>query len=126
MSQYRVLLVDDEEELVFTIVERLELRDIDAKCVTRASEAIKLLDNEEFDVVVSDVKMPEMDGIELMKRIKEKNPSTQVIMVTGHTCQDNYKRGRKEGAFDYLAKPIKIEKLIKKIEEAVIASKGAK
>ena len=117
MDQLSVLLVDDEGELIFTVVERLLLRDIDAKGVTSSHEALECIKEEEFDVVVLDVKMPGMDGLELLKRVKEIRPNTQVILVTGRGSEQDFKDGIEAGAYDYLVKPVKLETLIEKMHE---------
>lgn len=124
MSRFKVLLIDDEEELVFTLVERLKLRDIDAKALTSGSDALEIIDKEGFDVVVADVKMPKMGGLECLKKIKAKNPNLPVILLTGHGSQEDQQNGWDLGAFDYLMKPITIDVLIEKMQRAVDMSKG--
>ena len=119
MDRLRVLLVDDEEELVATITERLMLRGIEADGVTTGTDALKLARDKEFDVVVLDVKMPEMDGLKVMKKMKQLRPNTQVILLTGRGSEKESQMGLKEGAFDYLMMPVDIEHLIEKMKEAV-------
>ena len=118
MSDFRVLLVDDEEELVSTVAERLELRGIEAEACTSGTAALQLLEQQEFDVVVVDVKMPGMDGLELLRRIKTIRPKSQVILLTGRGSGKESQRGLAEGAFDYLIKPINIDDLIEKMKQA--------
>ena len=119
MENIRVLLVDDEEELSLVLAERLVIRGFDAEGVTSSDEALKRINEKDFDVMVVDVKMPGIDGIELMKIIKQKKPNSQVILFTGHGSVKEGEDGINEGAFDYLIKPVKLEDLIKKIKEAI-------
>jgi len=118
MRSLRVLLVDDEEELVSTVAERLELRGIEAEALTTGTAALERLAEQNFDVVVVDVKMPGMDGLELLRRIKTMQPGTQVILLTGRGSGKESERGLEEGAFDYLIKPINIDDLIIKMKQA--------
>ncbi|HEB85187.1 MAG TPA: response regulator, partial [Bacteroidetes bacterium] len=97
MKQYRVLLIDDEEELVSTLVERLELRGIEAEAVTRGQAALDLLEKKRFDVVVADLKMPGMSGLEVMRTIRETYPDTKVLMITGHGAEDDETAEVREG-----------------------------
>ena len=122
MDKISVLLVDDEEELVFTLAERLVYRGYDAEGVLSGAEAITRADERHFDVIVIDVKMPGMNGIEVMKKIKEKHPDTRVMLITGHGSIKEGEDGVAEGAVDYLQKPVKLENLIEKIRLAVGAS----
>jgi len=118
MGSLRVLLVDDEEELVSTVAERLELRGIDAEALTTGAAALQRLAEQKFDVVGVDVKMPGMDGLELLRRIKTMQPETQVILLTGRGSGTESRRGLEEGAFDYLIKPINLDDLIIKMRLA--------
>jgi two-component system, OmpR family, response regulator len=118
MNPIRVLLVDDEEDLSLVLAERLEMRGFEATGVISSEEALKLLEQRAFDVIVLDVKMPGIGGIELMRMIRKAHPETQVILFTGHGSHKEGEQGIGEGAFDYLIKPIKIEDLILRIEKA--------
>ncbi|MFO7816518.1 MAG: response regulator [Thermodesulfobacteriota bacterium] len=116
----RVLLVDDEKELVTTLVERLELRDIEADWAISAEQALEKAPNQ-FDIAVLDVKMPGISGLELKKRIENIVPDMRFIFMTGHGSQEDFERGSAEGEF-YLVKPVSIELLVKKINEASAAA----
>lgn len=118
MENFSVLLVDDEEDFLNTIIKRLSKRGIDAKGATRGEEALALLAEEPRDVVVLDVKMPGMSGLEVLKYIKTKWPTTEVIMLTGHASVDAAMEGMDCGAFDYLMKPADLEDLLYKLEDA--------
>ncbi|HNS96570.1 MAG TPA: response regulator [Polyangiaceae bacterium] len=118
MDGMRVLLVDDEEELVETIAERLELRGIVAETVTNGEEALQRVLEKPFDVVLLDVKMPGLGGMEVLKLIRMQRPNTQVILITGHASVENGDRRLLEGAFDFIVKPVDIEVLVDKMKEA--------
>ena len=114
----RILLVDDEEELVSTLAERLSLRGIDADWVTSCEDALEKFETEKYDLTVLDVKIPRISGIELGKRLKEKDPTMKFIFMTGHGSDDDFKAGSAEaGAEYYLVKPINIELLIEKMSK---------
>lgn len=114
----RVLLVDDEEELLGSLSRALERRGMRVSTATNGGGALELLEEQAFDVVVLDVKMPGIGGIELLPRIKEVRPAVEVILFTGHPSVDTVTDGLREGAFDYLSKPQDIEKLVAKILKA--------
>lgn len=118
MEPYRVLLVDDEVKLIDTLLKRMKMRRVDVEGVNRGADALTLLDRKKFDVVVLDVKMPQMDGIETLREIKKRYPIIEVIMLTGHANVEVAVQGMELGAFDYLLKPIKIDQLLYKIQDA--------
>jgi len=113
MASVRILIVDDEDELVSALVERLKLRGFQAEGVTTGAEALTRLADTPFDVVLLDVKMPELGGLEVIKRIKEERPNLEVILLTGHSSAQDAEKGKMLGAFDYLMKPVKIDDLIR-------------
>lgn len=116
----KVLLVDDEEELVATLAERLEMRGIAARFATSAETALALLETETFDVAVLDVKLPKIDGLALKKRMQARQPTMRFLFVTGHGSHRDFESGASEvGADYYLAKPLKIDHLIAKLNEAL-------
>ncbi len=119
MEHFRVLIVDDEEELIETLVERLDIRDIAAVGVHSGRKAIETLESETFDVVILDVKLPGENGVEIMKNIKKIKPNLPVILLTGHMSKEVSDEGLKAGAIDYIIKPINIDKLIEKMKEAI-------
>lgn len=118
METFRVLLVDDEVELVEKLVKRMQMRRVDVEGVYSGPDALELMDRKAFDVVVLDVKMPKMDGIETLREIKKRYPIIEVIMLTGHANVEVAIEGMELGAFDYLLKPIKIDQLLYKIQDA--------
>ncbi len=114
-----VMLVDDEIPFVETMTKRLEKRNLMILQAFDGEEALEKLDkNRNLDVIILDVKMPGMDGLETLNAIKNAHPLMEVIMLTGHATVESAIDGMKMGAFDYLMKPCDIEQLIAKVEEA--------
>ena len=113
-----VLLVDDEKDFVESLAERLQLRDFNVATALNGDEAIKLVEENDFDVIVLDVKMPGKDGVETLKEIKNIEQLSQVIMLTGHATVKTAIEGMKSGAFDYLMKPTDTDELIEMINDA--------
>ena len=111
MSKLRILIVDDEEELVGALVERLQLRGMEAHGVTSGAEALVFIQTTELDVVLLDMKMPGLGGLQVVKKIKAEKPQLQVVLLTGHGSAEDAEKGIECGAFDCLMKPIKIEEL---------------
>ena len=119
MTKPFVMLVDDEVPFVETMTKRLEKRDLTVISAFSGAEALEeLKQHRNLDVIILDVKMPGMDGIEALREIKKENPLTEVIMLTGHATVENAIEGMKQGAFDYLMKPCDIERLLEKVLEA--------
>ena len=118
MKEIKVLLVDDEEDFVKSLSERIKMRDLDSDVALNGEEALKLVDDEVPDVMVLDLKMPGIDGMEVLRRVKKAYPKVQVIMLTGHGSEKDEKEARRLGAYEYLEKPTSIETLIKHIKRA--------
>ena len=118
MAEYRVLLVDDEEEFVSALSERLMLRGIEVESALNGEEALASLVDKEFEVVILDVMMPGLGGLEVLRQIKSTYPNTQVILLTGHGSTREGIEGMRLGAFDYLIKPVDIEEMLAKMKEA--------
>jgi DNA-binding NtrC family response regulator len=114
----RVLIVDDEEEFVETLSERLTIRDYDVTTSLSGEDAIEKLKHYNFDVIILDVAMPGMDGIETLRNLKGIKPLIEVIMLTGHATVSSAVDGMKLGAFDYLMKPCDTKELVAKINAA--------
>ena len=114
----RVLLVDDEEDFLESLSRRLETRGLKVTGATRGEEAVKLVDHQDFDAIILDLAMPGMDGLETLKRIREKAPESEIIMLTGHSSIKSSVEAMKLGAEDYLEKPFDINDLLEKIKEA--------
>jgi len=118
-GRIKLLLVDDEEGYVKVLSNRMGKRNIDVTKALSGTEAIQALRKEDFDVAVVDLKMEDMDGIEVLKVFKKMVPAMPVIMLTGHGSEKAAKEGIESGAFDYLIKPCDLEELMAKIREAV-------
>ena len=120
LSDVNVLLVDDEVPFVETITKRLKKRNFRIQTAHSGMEAIEKLEEtgDTTEVVVLDVKMPGMDGIETLSEIKRKFPLKEVIMLTGHATLSSAIEGMKRGAFDYLLKPCEMTDLVDKVNRA--------
>lgn len=118
VAPIRILLVDDEICYVNVLANRLSKRNILATKAFSGTEAIQALRREDFDVIILDLKLEDMDGIEVLKILKKMDPTVNVIMLTGHGSEEAAKDGIKEGAYDYLTKPCELDELITKIREA--------
>ncbi len=118
LEKVRVLLVDDEVEFIDTLAKRMKKRKLTAATVNSGEDALKFLSQHPTDVVVLDVKMPSIDGIQTLRKIKQQYPLTEVIMLTGHANMEVAIQGMEIGAFDYLMKPMAIDDLVYKIQDA--------
>jgi DNA-binding NtrC family response regulator len=118
MDVIKVLLVDDEVEFSETLIKRMKKRNVDIVGVQSGEEALQTLDQDPIDVVILDVRMPGMDGIETLRALKKKHPLIEVIMLTGHASVEVAVQGMEFGAFDYLMKPMQIDDLLYKIQDA--------
>jgi DNA-binding NtrC family response regulator len=119
MADFRVLLVDDEEEFVSALSERLGLRGIEVDTALNGEEALATMVEKEFELVILDVMMPGLGGLEVLKQIKATHPRTEVILLTGHGATREGIEGMRLGAFDYLIKPVDIEEMLEKMKQAV-------
>ncbi len=114
-----VMLVDDEVTFVETMAKRLEKRNIETLLALSGKESLEALKtHQNLDVIVLDVKMPGMDGLETLKKIKQELPLIEVIMLTGHATIQSGIEGMKLGAYDFLTKPCDVEELVSKINDA--------
>ncbi|MDY6910466.1 MAG: response regulator [Thermodesulfobacteriota bacterium] len=121
----RVLLVDDEQELVATLAERLSLRGIDADWAATAEEALEKVKDHTYDVAVLDVKIPRMSGLDLKRHIEKIQPGIRFIFMTGHGSERDFEIGAAEAGEEYyLVKPVKLELLIAKMNELMKTEGG--
>lgn len=119
MKNLKILLVDDEEEFVTTLAERLELRGLRARAALNGEVALQMIEADTPEIVILDVMMPGIGGLEVLRRIKAQHPQLPVILLTGRGSTKEGIKGMQLGAFDYLMKPLNIEELIKKMQEAI-------
>ena len=122
MSLYRALLVDDELDFISTLAERLQMRNVQADVATDGYEALEFIENNEPDIVLLDVMMPGMTGLDVLAQVKRKYPAIQVLLLTGRGGSQEGIEGMRLGAFDYMAKPIKLEELLEKMNRALQSS----
>jgi len=118
VDRLNLLLVDDEEDFLETLLKRMKKRKVNVTGVKSGEEALEWLDQDPADVVVLDVKMPGMDGIQALREIKTRYPLVEVIMLTGHANVEVAIQGMELGAFDYLMKPMDIDELLYKVQDA--------
>ena len=124
MREFNVLVVDDEDEFRDLTVKRLEKRGVKAKGAASGKEALEILEHSHTDVVLLDVKMPGMDGIETLRHIKQMKPEIEVIMLTGHASVEFGLKGMQLGAFDYVMKPAPLNELLDTINQAWSKKRG--
>jgi DNA-binding NtrC family response regulator len=128
----RVLLVDDEADFLATLAQRLEMRGLKVKTAGSGEDALAVVESEDFDLIILDLSMPGIDGIETLKRIKANNPDVETIMLTGQGSVRTSIQAMKLGAEDFLQKPVNISELMDKISGAkdkrmlVLQSKSAR
>jgi len=118
MEAIRVLVVDDETDFTTLFAKRFSKRGMEVATAASGREGLDWLASHEADVVVLDVMMPGMDGIETLKEIKKRHPGVEVVMLTGHGSVDSGLKGLSLGAFDYVMKPFEIEDMIERITKA--------
>jgi DNA-binding NtrC family response regulator len=118
MKEFRVLVVDDEDDFRETFIKRLKKRELDVTGAESGEKALEILNNLLFDVVILDVKMPGLDGVETLQEMKKKRPLMEVIMLTGHSTVETAIDGLKLGAFDYIMKPADFDELLEKMTQA--------
>jgi DNA-binding NtrC family response regulator len=114
----KVLLVDDEVELLDTLSERMRNRGMEVATSSSGVEALKKVDQEAYDVIILDLMMPGVDGLEALKILKAKRPELQVILLTGHATVEKGIEAMKLGAMDFLEKPADLNQLTEKIKKA--------
>lgn len=118
MNEIKVLIVDDEVEFALTLAERMELRGMNVQVAHNGEEALEKTSLYHPDVVVLDLKMPDMSGLEVLDAIKARDADIEVIMLTGHGSTTSGIEGMERGAFDYIMKPVDLAELLEKIRQA--------
>ncbi len=117
-NKIKLLIVDDEVKFLDSISRRLEMRDFDVAKATNGSEAVEAARNRKFDLALLDLKMPGMDGKEVLEILKKEHKYIEVIILTGHGSVDSAVECTKLGAFSYLPKPYELEKLLEILKQA--------
>jgi DNA-binding NtrC family response regulator len=123
MSKGRILVIDDESIVRKSCSRALTPEGYEVKVSQSGVEALKMLEEESFDLVLTDLKMPDIDGIEVLKKIKEKWPQTEVIIITGYQTVDTAVKSIKLGAFDYVEKPFTPDALVSAVGNAMASRK---
>jgi DNA-binding NtrC family response regulator len=118
MSKIKLLLVDDEEDYVKTMAERMEMRDVGSRVALSGEEALQMVEEDAPDVMVLDLRMPGINGMEVLERVKQEHPHVQVIILTGHGSEREEQEARRLGAFDYLQKPADTSQLLTTVRSA--------
>ena len=118
-QKIKILLIDDEEEFISTLAERLELRGYQCRTAGDGESGIQMIENERFDIAILDLMMPGLNGLDTLKQIKTTNKTLPVILLTGHGSTKDGMEGMRIGAFDFLIKPLDIYVLIEKIKSAL-------
>jgi DNA-binding response OmpR family regulator len=114
----KVLIVDDEKDFLDIIAERIRARGMDVSTTTSAEDAIHMVEEKSYDVIIMDFMMPGMNGFQTLKAIKEKKPEVQIILLTGNVLEENRIEAKKLGALDVIEKPPDLKDLIQKIKKA--------
>ena len=117
-KKINLLMVDDEVDFLSSLAERLETRDFNVTTATEGEKAIEAAKKGGFDVAILDLRLPGMDGIEILKILKANHKFLEVIILTGYGKIDSYKEATKLGAFSYLEKPFDMDKLLEELKEA--------
>ncbi|RJP17515.1 MAG: response regulator [Candidatus Abyssobacteria bacterium SURF_5] len=118
MNSINLLLVDDEEQFLSTAKRLMEKRGVSTFVCTNGFDAIRILKERRIDVVLLDLKMPGINGVEVLRKIKQNHPDIEVILLTGHASVESAVEGLKLGAFDYLMKPSTIPDILDKVRDA--------
>lgn len=118
MNKLNILLVDDEVEFITSLAERLALRGFNTSTAADGPSALELIKKQAFQAVVLDVMMPGMDGLETLQEIKKIDEALEVILLTGHACVQVAQQGIQAGAFDYLVKPVDVDELAFRLQDA--------
>jgi len=120
MDRIKVILVDDEEEYITTLSERMNLRGMETHIAFNGEKALEMVKDQSFDVMVLDLKMPGMDGLSVLKHLKKSHPDINVIIITGHGSDIERDKAYQYGAFMYMQKPVNLDELTEHIKNACI------
>ena len=118
MEDFKILVVDDEEDFVKTLSERIKLRDIKADVALDGEQALEKFEADEHTVMILDLRMPGMDGLDVLQKVKKAYPKTQVIILTGKGSKEDALQAKELGAFAYLEKPVEMDTLMETVKAA--------
>ena len=118
MTNAKLLIIDDEVEFASTLCQRLQLRGFEVIDVHGGGEGLAILSTIEPEIIILDLKMPDMSGLDVLEGIKKHDPTIEVIMLTGHGSAGSGIEAMEKGAFDYLMKPVDLKELLEKINSA--------
>lgn len=118
MRKIKLLLVDDEEDYVRTMAERMEMRDVGSRVALSGEEALRMVQEDAPDVMILDLRMPGINGMEVLERVRQTHPHVQVIVLTGHGSDREEREARRLGAFEYLQKPADTTRLLGTVRSA--------
>ena len=124
MSEIKILLVDDDQEFINALSERLEMRDLKSNTALDGAQALKFVGDREPDIVILDLNMPAINGMDVLRSVRRSYPHVQVIIQTGHGNDLDEAEARELGVFDYLKKPVDIELLVDRIRAAAKAMRA--
>ena len=124
MSHIHVLVVDDEDDYRDTLVKRMRRRNYTVRGARDGQEALEMMDEAPADLVLLDMRMPRMNGLQALLALKKSHPSTRVILVTGHACAETARHGLLHGAYDYMLKPVTLDQIMDKIKECLESEPG--
>lgn len=124
MHRGKILLVDDKVEFLKVLSERLKLRGYQVTAVGSGGEALKAVEREPFDVIVLDLVMPVMDGVETLRRLRKLDPRSQIIVFSGYATSQEVDQAMALGANDFLAKPADLDSLLERINRAIARKMG--
>jgi DNA-binding response OmpR family regulator len=120
-NTFKILIADDEVEFASTLATRLELRGYATTIVHSGEQTLETISREVPDLLLLDLKMPDLDGLEVLAKLRENNKELKVIILTGHGSFSSGNQGMALGAFDYIMKPVELSLLLEKINEVIAA-----
>lgn len=124
MNHIQVLVVDDEDDYRDTLVKRMRRRNYTVRGARDGQEALAMMDETPADLVLLDMRMPRMNGLQTLLALKQSHPATRVILVTGHACAETARHGLLHGAYDYMLKPVTLDQIMAKIKECLESEPG--
>lgn len=124
MSRPKILVLDDEEIVRVSCKKCLTPEGYDVDVAANGVEGLAMIENNRYDVILTDLKMPDMDGMEFLAKVKERHPDTKVIMITGYSTVEHAVKAMRMGAYNYIEKPFTPDALIDAVKEALTGEKA--